>query len=153
MGGMELLPAGQVICCPDKGTVNGKLVLDRSLMAHEYTRLYESVELTVKNGYVEDIRGGNEAERLKTFLESLGDREIYNVTELGIGTNPRCRFAGICAPAEDTHARGMATLALGNDTHLGGKTHAPCHIDSTMWFPTLELDEEVVVARGRLALA
>ena len=152
VGGMELLPGGQVIRCPDKGSAEGTIVLNRSLMAHEYTKLHEPIELTVKNGYVVEINGNNEAERFKAFLAGWSDPEIYNVTELGIGTNRRCRFAGICAPAEDTHAEGMATLAFGNDTHLGGSTKAPCHIDSTMWQPSLELDGELVVDRGKLIL-
>jgi hypothetical protein len=152
VGGMELLPAGQVICCPNKGSANGKIVLNRSLMAHEYAMLHEPIELSVKDGYVVDIKGDNEARRLEMFLSSWHTPEIYNVTELGIGTNPRCRFAGLVAPAEDTHAWGMATLALGNDTHLGGVTKAPCHIDSTMWQPSLELNGELVVDRGRLVL-
>lgn len=150
VGGMELLPAGQVIRVPNKGSANGKIVLNRSLMAHEYTKLHEPIELIVKDGYVVEIRGGIEAERVKDFLAGWNDPEIYNITELGIGTNPRCRFAGIAAPAEDTHTRGQVTLALGNDTHLGGNTFASCHIDSTMWQPSLELDGKVVVERGKL---
>jgi hypothetical protein len=152
VGGMELLPAGQVIRCPNKGSANGRIVLNRSVMAHEYTKLLEPIELKVKDGYVVEIGGDIEAERLKAFLSGWNDPEIYNVTELGIGTNPRCRFAGLCAPAEDTHTWGMATLAFGNDTHLGGATKAPCHIDSTMWQPSLELDGKPVVARGKLVL-
>ncbi len=150
VGGMELLPAGQISRVPDKGSANGKIVLNRSLMAHEYTKLHEPIELMVKDGYVVEIKGGIEAERAKEFLAAWNDPEIYNVTELGIGTNPRCKFAGIAAPAEDTHTRGQATLAFGNDTHLGGSTFASCHIDSTMWQPSLELDGRLVVERGNL---
>jgi 2,5-dihydroxypyridine 5,6-dioxygenase len=150
VGGMELLPAGQVFRVPNKGSAQGKVVLNRSLMAHEYAKLHEPIELIIKDGYIVDIQGGNEAIRLKDFLAKLKDPEIYNVTELGIGTNPRCRFAGLVAPAEDTHTWGQATIAFGNDTHLGGNTRAPCHIDSTMWFPTLELDGKVVVEKGKL---
>jgi leucyl aminopeptidase (aminopeptidase T) len=152
VGGMELLPAGQVIRCPNKGSANGKIVLDRSLMAYEFAKLTEPIELTVKDGYVVEIDGNIEAERFKTFLAGWNDPEIYNVTELGIGTNPKCRFAGEVAPAEDTHTWGMATLAFGNDTHLGGQTKAPCHMDSTMWRPSLELDGKLVVEHGRLVL-
>ena len=150
VGGLELLPAGQIIRVPNKGSANGKLVLDRSVMGHEYTKLYEPIELRVKNGYAVEIKGGIEAERFKDFLASWNDPEIYNITELGIGTNPRCRFAGIVAPAEDTHTRGQATLAFGNDTHLGGNTRASCHIDSTMWQPSLELDGKMVIEKGKL---
>jgi leucyl aminopeptidase (aminopeptidase T) len=150
VGGMELLPAGQVFRVPNKGSARGEIVLNRSLMAHEFAKLHEPIELTVREGYVVEVRGGNEAERLKDFFAKWKDPEIYNITELGIGTNPQCRFAGLVAPAEDTHTWGQATIAFGNDTHLGGNTRAPCHIDSTMWFPSLELDGKVVVERGKL---
>jgi 2,5-dihydroxypyridine 5,6-dioxygenase len=150
IGGMELLPAGQVLRVPDKGSANGTVTLNRSLMAHEFRKLNEPVELTVKDGYVVGIKGGIEAERLKEFLASWNDPEIYNLTELTIGTNPQCKFAGLCAIAEDTRRKGQVNVALGNDTHLGGNTYASCHIDSTMWYPSLELDGKVVVERGKL---
>jgi leucyl aminopeptidase (aminopeptidase T) len=150
IGGMELLPAGQVLRVPDKGSANGTVILNRSLMAHEFRKLNEPVELTVKDGYVVNIKGGIEAERLRDFLASWNDPEIYNLTELTIGTNPQCKFAGLCAIAEDTRRRGQVNIALGNDTHLGGNTYASCHIDSTMWYPSLELDGKLVVEKGKL---
>ena len=42
------------------------------------------------------------------------------------------------------------SVALGCDVHLGGEVKAKAHMDSTSFFPTLELDGKVVVEKGRL---
>lgn len=151
-GRMMLLPAGQVIRVPDERSANGTVVIDRSIGGHNYAPLHESIRLTVKDGFVTGIEGQDEARRFQRFLEELDDLNLFHLTELGIGTNPRCRFSGVAAPAEDTHSRGSVSIALGCDIHLGGITRAKAHIDCTMWHPTLRLDEEIVVDGGRLTL-
>jgi leucyl aminopeptidase (aminopeptidase T) len=150
VGGLEILPAGQVTRVPNTGSANGIVLIDRSIAAHQYSELHESIAIEVKDGWVTQIDGGSEAARLRDFLDKLEDPNLYNLTELGIGVNPRCKFSGEAAPAEDTHTEGTVSVALGCDVHLGGDIKAKAHMDSTSWFPTLELDGNVVVEKGRL---
>lgn len=150
VGGMEILPAGQVTRVPNEHSANGTVVVDRSIGAHEYDRLQEAITIKVENGFATEIGGGNEAKRLRKFLDGLDDPNLFNLTELGIGVNPRCKFTGQAAPAEDTHTEGCVSVALGCDVHLGGEVKAKAHMDSTMWFPTLELDGKIVVEKGKL---
>lgn len=146
------LPAGQVAQTPDDGSANGVFVIDRSAAANDYKDLTEPIHFTVENGNVTRIDGGMEAEKLRRFLEDLGDPNVYHVTELSIGVNRRCRFTGAAMPAEDTHTAGSVGLALGCDTHQGGSTPAPVHIDMTMRYGTLELDGQRIVEDGKLLL-
>lgn len=150
-GGLEIWPGGQISTVPVAGSAQGTLVIDRSVNVPEYRELLDPIRMTVENGYVASIDGGIEARRLDHYLADLEDREAYHVTELGVGTNRRCRMAGLAAPAEDTHTWGCVSLALGADVHLGGVTRASCHVDMTMRAATLELDGESLVDDGRLA--
>ena len=149
-GGLELWPGGQISRMPNDGTAQGTLVIDRSINAPEYKELVDPIVFTVEDGYVTNLEGGVEANRLKAFLAARDDDgEQFHVTELGIGTNPRCEFAGIAGPSEDTHTDGCVSFALGADTHLGGNTSAGCHIDMTMYGATAFLDGIPVVEKGR----
>lgn len=150
-GGLEIWPGGQISTVPVAGSANGRLVIDRSINVPEFRELLGPVELTVAAGYVTDVQGGAEARRLARFLEGMDDGgEAYHLTELGVGTNRRCKMAGVAGPTEDTHTWGCVSLALGADVHLGGETAAGCHVDMTMHTASLELDGTAVVERGNL---
>jgi 2,5-dihydroxypyridine 5,6-dioxygenase len=152
-GGLEIWPGGQISTMPNPRTANGVVVIDRSVNAPEFRELLDPIRFTVENGYVTKIEGGVEAWRMEQFLASLDDGgEAYHLTELGIGTNKRCKVAGVMGPAEDTHTWGCVSLAVGADVHLGGETLGGCHLDMTMRSATLRLDGQTVVAKGRLVL-
>jgi 2,5-dihydroxypyridine 5,6-dioxygenase len=149
-GGLQVLPAGQITRVPNDNSANGVVVIDRSIADGDYRALTEPVILHVKSGKVVSIEGGLEAEKTRLFLERLDDERVYHLTELAIGTNPRCRFAGVGGPAEDTHTWGTVSLALGCDVHIGGGVPGPVHIDMTMLSPSLALDGIEIVRQGRL---
>lgn len=151
-GQRQGLPAGQVTSIPNDGSASGLLVIDRSIGANDYKELPEPVTLTVARGEVTSVSGGADADRLRRFLEEMDDQNIYHLTELAVGTNPRCRFSGALAPFEDTHTLGCVSLALGCDTHLGGGVRAPAHVDMTMRAASLELDGRPIVEQGRLVV-
>lgn len=126
-GFVPLLPAGQVLCVPDDGSAHGRFVIDRTISAHDYKVVEEPITFHVEEGNVVRIEGGLEAQRLQSWLEELKDPEMYHVTELAFGTNPRCRFSGVAPPAEDTHTWGTVSLALGCDVHFRGPVKASAH--------------------------
>jgi hypothetical protein len=150
-GTRQILPAGQVTRVPNDRTLNGVVVVDRSIGGNDFKPLPEAVRFVVKDGYVTAVEGGAEADKVRRWLAGLDHPEIYHVTELAFGTNSRCRLTGVTAPSEDTHTAGCVSVALGADVHIGGSTVAPTHVDMTMFFGTLELDGEVVVRDGVLA--
>jgi leucyl aminopeptidase (aminopeptidase T) len=127
-------------------------VIDRSVNAPHFTQLSGPIDLRVEDGVVVDISGGADAQELSRWLASLDDPHVYNLTELGIGTNRRCHLAGVAAPCEDTHTLGCVSFALGADVHLGGVVSAPCHVDMTMRAATLELDGRRLVDAGALRI-
>jgi 2,5-dihydroxypyridine 5,6-dioxygenase len=151
-GELLFLPPGNVARVPDDGSAEGVLVIDRTVCANDYKELKEPIMLRVSQGEVVAIEGGMEAKLLREFLASLNDRRAYHLTELAIGTNPLCRFSGIGAPSEDTHKLGTVAFALGCDTHVGGATRGPVHIDMTMRFPSIRIGATQVVSDGQLLI-
>ena len=152
-GGLEVLPGGQVSTVPDAGTAEGTLVIDRSVNAPEYKELLDPIVFTVSGGRVVGVDGGVEAERMERFLAGLNHPDVYSLTELGIGSNPRCTAAGRAGPCEDTHTLGAVSFALGADVHLGGEVRAPIHLDMTLRRPSLTLDGATLVDDGALMVA
>lgn len=150
--GIALLPGGQVARVPDDGSAAGRVVVNQALSAHDYKILDEPVILMVEDGNVVDIQGGPEARRLARWLADFASPEIYHVTEVSLGTNPRCSHDRRGYATEDTHALGATSLALGADRHFGASVQAPAHCDMTMRFATFELDGVAIVEDGRLLL-
>ncbi len=149
-GGLEIWPGGQVSTAPNRHSAHGTLVIDRSVNAPRYSEIATPIELRVEAGYVVEVTGGTDAAELRAWLASLDDPEAYHLTELGVGTNARCHFAGVAAPCEDTHTLGCVSFALGADVHLGGEVAAPCHVDVTMRRASLLIDDRPVVVDGKL---
>lgn len=149
-GGLEIWPGGQVSTVPDIGSAHGRLVIDRSVNAPLFKELSAPIDFHIEAGIVVDVGGGHDAHELGGWLASLNDPHVYNVTELGIGTNRRCHLAGVAAPCEDTHTLGCVSFALGADVHLGGAVSAPCHVDMTMRAATLDIDGRLLVDAGTL---
>jgi 2,5-dihydroxypyridine 5,6-dioxygenase len=149
-GGLEIWPSGQISTVPNQATAEGTLVIDRSITVPEFKELLDPIIFTVEAGRVAKVEGGVEAARLQAFLEDCAHPDVFNLTELGVGTNSRCTAAGRAGPAEDTHTKGCVSFALGADVHLGGTVRAPIHLDMTMRQASLTVDGRSLVECGRL---
>lgn len=141
------LPAGEVYVAPLEGTGEGRVVFDSSLSGG-IGLLKEPVTVTVKRGRAVSIEGGREAEKLKEILESVGKSEAFNFpAEFGIGCNPAARVVGVVL--EDEKVYGTVHLAFGDNSTFGGVVRAGVHIDGVIGRPTVEVDGEVVIERGK----
>jgi leucyl aminopeptidase (aminopeptidase T) len=147
-GELDWLPAGSAHMAPLEGSAEGKLVVDGSLVP--FGILKNPVELTVKKGMVVDIQGGNEAKAYKEFLDSFRDPYVFNIAEIGIGTNPQAKLTG--APIEDERIEGGIIIGIGQNIVHGGKVKAKTHTDAIILNPTLEMDGEIVIEKGKLKI-
>ena len=89
---------------------------------------------------------GIQAEMLKRDLEQKQDPNVYNIAELGVGLNPKCRFMGFML--EDEGVRGSVHIGIGTSITLGGNVKAACHYDLIMTEPTLIVDGQMVLHNG-----
>ena len=95
------------------------------------------------------ISGGAEAKKLAADLKAKKDPMVYNIAEIGIGLNPKCRFTGFML--EDEGVFGSVHIGIGTNTTLGGTVKAACHYDLIMTNPTVVADERLILERGALA--
>lgn len=140
-------PDGEVGIAPLEGSGNGVVVWDASV--HSLGLLDEPVRLTVEDGWITNIDGGPQAEDLAARIAALDDRHSYYCpAEIAIGINESARITGTLR--EDKKALGTVHIASGTNIDLGGTIHAKSHIDGLIRKPSLWMDGEIVVDRGRL---
>ena len=88
----------EVNAVPIENTTNGKIVIDTSMSFLGI--LKEKNILTVKNGYIEKIEGGEDARKMKDILDSKNDPNVYVIAEIAIGLNPKAEIKGVLAEDE-----------------------------------------------------
>ena len=145
-------PTAEVNFSPIEGTANGVVVADASIPYLGIGLLKQPISFTVRDGFIVGIEGGDPAQvaTLKGAWENQADPNVYNVAEMGIGMNPSCRFTGLML--EDEGVLGSIHIGTGTNITLGGVVKARSHYDLIMSKPTLALDGEILIDKGRLML-
>ncbi|MFB0567329.1 MAG: aminopeptidase [Candidatus Bathyarchaeia archaeon] len=143
------LPSGEAYCAPVEGTAEGKLVVEPNW----YPELKENMTLIFKNGYVTDIIGGGKiGDEYRELLDFKKKEDPYisrrNLAELGVGTNPNAKRPDNILESEKI--KGTVHVAIGDNSHMGGKVSSDLHQDFIIPKPTLMLDEKVVMKDGKL---
>jgi leucyl aminopeptidase (aminopeptidase T) len=141
-GKLSGMPDLEVYIAPVEDSVNGTVIVDATISSSGLVT--SPMKLTIKDGIVQKIEGGKEAETLRTILENQKNAHVYQVAELGIGLNPNAHLRG--AIIEDEGVLGTAHVAVGDNTLMNGVNKAPIHIDMVMKDPTVELDGNVVIS-------
>lgn len=114
----------------------GKIIIDGSIGGIGV--LPEPVSLAVESGKIVEIKGGAEAEKLKTLISNINDENMYQIAEIGIGLNPNGSIRGVII--EDESTLGTVHIGLGNNIFMGGKNKAKSHIDLVFKDPKIYLD-------------
>ena len=148
--GMDLyccaFPDGEVGVVPLEGTANGTVVWDTSM--HFAGVLKEHVKAIIRDGVCVEIQGGKEAEIMRRALVDYGDENSYNFAEIAIGINPNARITGVMR--EDKKLLGAVHMALGNSSDTGGLVYSKTHMDGCIRYPSVWIDDRLVVDRGKL---
>jgi leucyl aminopeptidase (aminopeptidase T) len=142
-GQFSPVPNVEANVSPIEGTANGRIVVDASIPYLGIGLIEQPIHVEVREGFITRIEGGRQAEILQRDLESHGDKNSFNIAELGVGLNPKCRMIGIML--EDEGVLGSAHIGVGTNITLGGTIKAPCHYDLLVWYPRIEIDGEVVI--------
>ncbi len=147
---MSPLPLwGEVAHSIIENTGNGVVVADGIANAVANNGLKEPITYSVKNGRAFDIRGGDEAKRWRSVIESA-DENANVLCEFAVGTGRRERWNTV----SEKGALGTMHLALGENAgpYPGGKNRSKVHLDVTIRQPTIEADGRVVVEKGAFKL-
>jgi 2,5-dihydroxypyridine 5,6-dioxygenase len=150
-------PGGICLAFPAAGSVSGRLVLapgDVNLTFKRYLR--DRIELLVESDYVVEVRGdGFDAEMMRGYFASWGDREAYAVSHVGWGMNPAARWDALTFyDRRDTNGTELRAFA-GNFLYSTGANevagrHTLGHFDLPLRNCTVALDGKTVVDAGRL---
>lgn len=136
----------EVYVPPEETGTNGRVVLDGSM---GYLGLVERpLELRFEGGRLTEIADTADGRRLREYIESFGDGEMYCAAEFGIGLNQisRCRGASYI---EDESAYGTFHIGFGRNLALGGGHDAAGHFDIVVHDPTITADWEVIMRDGQ----
>jgi leucyl aminopeptidase (aminopeptidase T) len=144
-GRFSNLPAGEGSAAPVQESAQGKLIIDGSFA--KVGRIEQPVSMSVKEGHVIRITGGEEAIQIRKLLRPYG-KPGRNIAEIGIGTNPRAKVTG--CTLEDEKSLGTVHVGLGNNVSFGGKVAVGCHFDGVLLNPTLVIDGKTIIEDGEL---
>jgi leucyl aminopeptidase (aminopeptidase T) len=140
--GEAIMLGGQVSWCPMEETIDGTLVFDGALFPPaQLGKLNERVELTLREGVVKEVKGGNEAKIFERWLASFNDPHMYRLAHYSLGFNP-----GVTKPSgrivEDERIFGIVEMGIGSQgPQIRGKTwSAAAHTDGVVMNPTIVLD-------------
>jgi 2,5-dihydroxypyridine 5,6-dioxygenase len=152
-------PAGFVLTGAGDELVSGKVVVDAGdiIVAPFGRYLTERIEFTIESGYVQDVRGGYEAELLEDYLAEFDDPRGYAVSHIGWGCNENARWChkantpdGFGQEARAFYANTM--FALGPNLELGGQNDTPAHVDIPMRRCSVFLDDKPVLVDGEFVI-
>lgn len=142
------VPTVEANVSPLENTAEGIIVADASIPYIGIGLLDEPVKCNVKNGKIVSITGGKQAKILKADLESKNDSNVYNIAEMGMGLNPKCKFTGFML--EDEGVFGTVHIGIGTSITLGGIVKAACHYDLIMTKPTVTVDGNIILLNGEV---
>jgi len=140
----ENIPAGEVYIAPTRNGVDGEVVIDGSSRHKDGTTLINRpIRMTIKQGMITGIDGGEEARKLRDSLDWISNkvREPSSATmigEVGIGINPRARIIG--STIVDEKAYGSAHIGIGGNYWFGGHVFSSLHLDQVFRNPIIVVD-------------
>lgn len=137
----------EVYISPVETKTKGHVVLDGSM---GYIGLVEKpLDLEFANGKLIEIEDTVDGRKLRSFMESFDDRNMYCAAEFGIGLNQfsRCRGSSYI---EDESTYGTFHIGFGRNLALGGNHDARGHFDIVIHNPTIMVDEKIIMENGNV---
>jgi 2,5-dihydroxypyridine 5,6-dioxygenase len=134
--------------------VDGQIVLapgDVLLPFNSYVR--DPVTYTIEKGFVQDIRGGLDAELIKSYMAEFNDPRGFGMSHVGWGLDHRAQWHGLTQfpggmGMELRSFYGNVMFSTGPNNELGGPNDTACHLDIPMRNCSLFLDDEPIVLNG-----
>lgn len=142
------VPTIEANVSPLEGSATGTIVANASIPYLGIGILENNVVCKVEDGFITNIEGGKEAKILADDLAEKEDKYVYNIAEIGVGLNPRCKFNGLML--EDEGVFGSVHIGIGSSLTLGGNVKASCHYDLIMTEVTLVVDGKEVIKDGEV---
>ena len=150
-GDLDAFPPGLFLSVPTMKKASGVAVVDGSIT--QIGRVSTPVTMRFEESRLVSIEGGNEATRLSVLLASLDDPNAYEFAAWGIGTNPGAALIGEDPSFEGERVYGWTHVSTGSSAALpGGTVKSKIHLDGIISSPTIYLDEELILDKGKFVV-
>lgn len=150
-------PGGLCLAFPDKGSVNGTLVLDRGDQNLTFKRYLESpIRLSIEDDYVSDIEGDSlDAHLMREAMSVWNDENAYATSHVGWGMNHQAKWVSMAHYDKSDHNGTEQRVFAGNFLFSTGanevvRRYTLGHFDLPMRHCSITLDGEAVVIDGQL---
>lgn len=151
-------PSGFVFSGGDDDGVDGQIVVapgDILLPQNIYVR--EPITYSIEKGWITDIRGGLEADLVKSYMAGFDDKRGFAMSHIGWGMNPDAKWHRM-TPGEFPGGMGMeprsflgnVLFSTGPNNELGGDNDTACHLDIPMRGCSLFLDGDPIIIDGKI---
>ncbi len=133
-GRWDIWPSGMVTVAPEEHKGEGVLVLtpgDYMLVLNQY--VHEPIHMEIRDGRIQSIRGGMQAELLNRWFAQFNSEDSYRVAHVGWGCERRANWL---IPGQDNECfYANMQIAFGSNVGIfpGAQTLTKSHID----FPCL----------------
>ena len=130
-GDWDNYPSGQVAIAPLEDGANGRLVLRPGDIIGTMSKvLTTQIDITIDQGRITKIEGGQEAEELKAWFEQWHDPNAYVISHIGFGCEFRADLSSREMMQWESYGGNMM-IAFGSNSgyFMGGKTTSKAHID------------------------
>ena len=143
---------GQLAWSPKMDTINGKLVLDGSLVYGNLAGgiIKEPIVLTIKAGEIVKVEGGREAVEFEQTMKSYNHPQMLRLAHTAIGLNPGAKLTGNML--EDERFWGSTEWGIGNiDPMLIAPegVDAPGHCDAICLDSSVYLDGKLIMEHDK----
>jgi len=149
--GFTAVPNIEANISPVEGTTQGVIVCDGSIPYYDIGVIEEPITFKVKDGFVCEITGGQQARFIRRLLAAQNDRFVYNIAQFAVGLNPMCtELTGVML--NDEGVLGTIHIGIGTSSNLGGATKAATHFDVIIRNATVAFDEKIIIKNGELKI-
>ena len=149
--GFTAVPNIEANISPVEGTTQGVIVGDGSIPYYDIGVIEEPITFKVKEGFVYEIAGGQQARFIRRLLAAQDDKFVYNIAQFAVGLNPMCTaLSGVML--NDEGVLGTIHIGIGTSSNLGGSTKAATHFDVIIRYPTVAFDEKIIIKNGELKI-
>ncbi|MGD9763971.1 MAG: leucyl aminopeptidase [Candidatus Binatia bacterium] len=145
---------GQIGWAPNEDSINGTLVFDGAISGGgeaDIGVVSAPVIYDVRNGRIQDIRGGREAAIVKKWFEKLNDPRMYTAAHVCYGFNPNAKLG--FTTTEDERIWGSTEWGFGyqGPMYSGGEPReAASHIDGISIACSVTCDGEYITRDGEV---
>lgn len=150
-----------VTCAPLEESANGVIhVPAGDALLQMGCTVRDPMKLTLRDGKIVSIEGGETARAMQQWLERSNDPEAFGVSHIGWGLHSGAVWTGSpkFSPVDGESYRGSILIAFGSNdmdmpaeySGIGGKRHSKSHLDLPLLTHSFAIDSVATVKDGKL---